>query len=197
VHDKDAFLQAAQLSADTYAEQSINPQVAYLMNSALKDVIAHGTGRGVQAVGLKRNDLAGKTGTTNDQKDAWFAGFNSDLVTVVWVGYDQPRSLYEYAANAALPSWAEFMKLILTKKPEHHMPQPPGIVSARINPDTGNLTTHWDKQSIFEYFIDSTVPAFSNQPQHSIGSSNRQPGTTPQLPTNDEKTILSSDERLF
>lgn len=166
VHDKDAFLKATQINPDTYAEQSVSPQVTYLMNSVLKDVITQGTGRGVRDAGLKRSDLAGKTGTTNDQKDAWFTGFNSDLVTVIWVGFDQPRSLHEYAARAALPGWTEFMKIILANKPEHHMPQPPGIVSVRINPETGNLATNWDRNSIFEYFTETTVPTAANAYRH-------------------------------
>ncbi|MFX7106270.1 hypothetical protein ABTI05_19180, partial [Acinetobacter baumannii] len=82
----------------------------------------------VKTFGLNRSDLAGKTGTTNDQKDAWFAGFNSDLVTVVWLGFDTPQSLHEYANKAALPMWAKFMKIALHGKPEHTMPEPPGIV---------------------------------------------------------------------
>jgi penicillin-binding protein 1A len=151
------------LQADNYANQAITPQVAYLMNSVLKDVIKLGTGRGVLKAGLKRDDIGGKTGTTNDQKDAWFAGFNSDVVTVVWVGFDQPKSLNEYAAKAALPVWVEFMKTALQDKPEHSMPQPSGIVSVRIDPITGRLANNAQSNSIFEYFTENTVPTKTYQ----------------------------------
>lgn len=205
VHDKETFLEATQISTDTYAEQAISPQVAYLMNSALKDVITHGTGRGVRQAGLTRTDLAGKTGTTNDQKDAWFTGFNSDIVTIVWLGYDQPRSLHEYAANAALPGWTEFMKNALANKPEHHMPQPPGIVSVRINTETGKLASHWDQNSVFEYFTESTVPtqtdsysramddnpSYPNLPETTSTYQNRHSRHKPQPSSTD------NDERLF
>ena len=166
IHDKDDSLQPEKNNTEKYAEQRISPQVAYLMTSVLKDVIKHGTGRAVIQTGLTRDDLAGKTGTTNQQKDAWFAGYNSHLATVVWVGYDQPRSLYEYAANVALPLWADFMKTTLANTPEHTMPQPPGIVSVRIDPETGDLANVWQKNSIFEFFTQDTVPKKRDPIEH-------------------------------
>lgn len=138
------------------ATRIITPQNAYLITSALKDVIYAGTAR--KASILKRSDLAGKTGTTNDQVDAWFNGYNGDLVTTVWVGYDKPKSLYEHGAQAALPIWMEFMGTILSGKPEHSVAEPDGITSARIDPDTGLLAYSGQADAVFEIFTDDTVP---------------------------------------
>ncbi|OAD23917.1 penicillin-binding protein, 1A family, partial [Candidatus Thiomargarita nelsonii] len=92
-----------------YAPQVINSRNAYMMSSMLKDVIRVGTGRRSK---LQREDIAGKTGTTNDLRDAWFAGYSPNIVTTVWVGFDKPRSLgrREYGGKVALPMWAEFME---------------------------------------------------------------------------------------
>lgn len=139
------------------ASSTISPQIAYLITSALQDVIKHGTGR--LALELNRGDIAGKTGTTNDQKDAWFAGYNSDLVTVTWMGFDQPRSLYEYGAEAALPMWIDFMGTALKGKPEHTMPEPAGLVTMRIDPHTGYPTKADDQNGVFEIFQENHIPA--------------------------------------
>lgn len=138
------------------APLAISPQIAYLMTSAMQDVITSGTGR--RALSLKRADLAGKTGTTNDRKDAWFAGFNSDLATVTWVGYDQPKSLYEYGAQAALPMWIDFMRDALKGKPEHSMPEPPDLITMRINPNTGYPAYAGETNAIFETFRTEDAP---------------------------------------
>ena len=122
----------------------------------MQDVITSGTGR--RALSLKRADLAGKTGTTNDRKDAWFAGFNSDLATVTWVGYDQPKSLYEYGAQAALPMWIDFMRDALKGKPEHSMPEPPDLITMRINPNTGYPAYAGETNAIFETFRTEDAP---------------------------------------
>ena len=138
------------------APLAISPQIAYLMTSAMQDVITAGTGR--KALSLKRPDIAGKTGTTNDQKDAWFAGFNSDLATITWVGYDQPKSLHEYGAQAALPMWIDFMKEALKGKPEHSMPEPPDLITMRINPNTGYPAYAGETNAIFETFRTEDAP---------------------------------------
>jgi len=137
------------------APETINPQVAYMMTSAMKDVVQYGTA--AQARSLGRQDLAGKTGTTNDKKDAWFAGFNSDLVAVAWVGFDQPKPIHEWGAQAALPMWMDFMQQALAGKPEHTMPEPPGLVTARIDPNTGKLASPWQKNTTFEIFRQDDV----------------------------------------
>ncbi|MFN7098099.1 MAG: penicillin-binding protein 1A, partial [Gammaproteobacteria bacterium] len=152
--------QATTINPANVAPETINPQIAYMMTSAMKDVVQFGTA--AQARNLGRQDLAGKTGTTNDKKDAWFAGFNSDLVAVAWVGYDQPRSIHEYGAQAALPMWMDFIQQALNGKPEHTMPEPPGLVIARINPNTGKLTQPWQKDSTFEIFRQSDLEEHQN-----------------------------------
>ena len=138
------------------APRILSAQNAYLMTSAMKDVIKKGTGR--RALVLKRSDLAGKTGTTNNQVDAWFAGFNSDLVTIAWVGFDQPKSLHEYGSQAALPMWIDFMKVALAGTPLHTMPEPPDIVSVRINKLTGMPADAGQNDTMFELFRKQFVP---------------------------------------
>ncbi|MCD6056014.1 MAG: peptidase [Gammaproteobacteria bacterium] len=139
------------------APHVITAQNAYLITSAMQDVIKMGTGR--QAAALHRRDLAGKTGTTNDQVDAWFAGFNPDLVMTVWVGFDNPQSLYEYGAEAALPIWIDFMQYALQHYPERSSPQPHGIVSLRINKETGLPASAADQNTLFELFEAGHVPS--------------------------------------
>ncbi|MEE9451922.1 MAG: penicillin-binding protein 1A [Gammaproteobacteria bacterium] len=146
----------ADITLEQYAPRIVNRQVAYLMTLALKDAIKSGTGR--PALALKRNDIAGKTGTTNDQKDAWFVGFNGDLVTTTWMGYDQPQSLGEYSVTTALPMWMNFMQTALAGKVENSLIQPPGLISVRIDPTTGLLARHDQKDSIFETFRREYAP---------------------------------------
>ena len=140
----------------TYAPHVISTQNAFLITSVLSDVIQHGTA--IQARHLRRSDLAGKTGTTNNQFDAWFAGYNHDLVAVAWVGYDQPQSLYEYGNKAALPIWIDFMQMALKNRPERPFEQPPGIVSVRINTSNGKRASANDSGAIFEYFMTPYLP---------------------------------------
>lgn len=144
-------------AANTYAPRVISPQNAYLITSTLHDVIQRGTA--TLARSLQRKDLAGKTGTTQNQVDAWFAGYNSDIIAVAWVGYDQQqRSLHEWGNQAALPLWIQFMQAALQGRPEHHMEQPPGIVSVRIDPLTGKRATANDPVGTFEYFMTPYIP---------------------------------------
>lgn len=147
---------AAQIEAANLAPRVLSSDIAFLMNSALKAVIQQGTGRAANI--LNRQDLAGKTGTTNDQVDAWFAGYNKDLVTTVWTGFDTPRSLHEYAANLALPLWIDFMKVALAKQPEQESTQPDNIVAVRIDPSTGLLAQYNQDNAILEYFRKNEVP---------------------------------------
>ncbi len=141
-----------------HAPRVLSPQVAFIMNTMLRDVIRHGTGR--RALVLRRSDLAGKTGTTNDQRDAWFAGFNPALVTIAWVGFDEPRPLgnHETGARAALPMWIAFMREALRDTEEIPLVQPPGIVSVRIDARTGELATADSPETLFEYFRADHVP---------------------------------------
>ena len=140
------------------AQQAMNPQVNYIMNDILNDVIWKGTGRRARA--LKRQDIGGKTGTTNDNKDAWFMGFNPDVLTGVWVGMDDYSTLgrWEYGANAALPIWLEYMQTALTGLPETKLPQPDGLVILKISPETGKLARPDDPNAIFEIFRKEQAP---------------------------------------
>lgn len=133
------------------APRVITPQNAFLITSALGDVIQRGTAK--LAKNLGRHDLAGKTGTTQNQVDAWFAGYNPDIVAVSWVGYDYPQSLHEFGAQAALPVWMQFIQAALKGKPDHSLPQPPGIVSIRVDPMTGKRASADDPVAMFEYFM--------------------------------------------
>ncbi len=145
-----------QIDPATIAPRVLSPDVAFLMNSALKDVIQQGTARAASV--LNRQDIAGKTGTTNDQVDAWFAGFNPDFVVTTWVGFDNPQSLHEYGAGLALPLWIEFMKVALLNAPDKESPQPDNIVAVRIDPNTGLLARSNQSNAILEYFREQDLP---------------------------------------
>lgn len=132
--------------------QIIRPQIAYLITSVLQDAIQSGTG--VRAKALGRSDIAGKTGTTSDWLDAWFSGYNRNIMATAWVGYDEPKSTREYGSVAALPMWMYFMQVALKGTPEDPPPMPPGIVSTRIDPASGRVTSN----GMPELFIDDNVP---------------------------------------
>ena len=141
-----------------HAPRTISSSVAYLMTLALRGVIQTGTGR--QARVINRHDLAGKTGTTNNQIDAWFSGFTPSIVTTVWVGFDQPQSLHEYGAQAALPIWIDFMRVVLKDMPEKSLPQPADIVTVRIDKETGLLARPGQGNAMFESFRSANVPRY-------------------------------------
>jgi len=140
------------------APRVISPENHYLMNSMMQDVIKRGTGRKARVLG--RNDLAGKTGTTNDQRDAWFNGFHPDLVAIVWVGFDsfKPLGRGEVGGRAALPAWIDFMKVALKDVPEHPLQMPPGMVTVRIDPHTGQRASVDQQDAIFEVFRAENAP---------------------------------------
>ncbi|MDX1513044.1 MAG: penicillin-binding protein 1A [Gammaproteobacteria bacterium] len=143
---------------DRLAPRVISPRNAWLMHSLMRDVIKRGTGR--RALSLGRADLAGKTGTTNDQRDAWFSGFNPDIVTTVWVGFDQlePLGRRETGARAALPMWIDYMRVALEGREEKYLEQPEGLVTVRIDPETGLLARANDENAIFETFYSERAP---------------------------------------
>jgi penicillin-binding protein 1A len=140
------------------AARAIPAQNAWIMNSMLQDVIRIGTGKPARR--LNRRDIAGKTGTTNDHKDAWFAGFNGKMVATAWIGFDQVRSLgkEETGAHAALPMWMDFMKTALAEAPETLMAQPAGITTVRIDPRTGKATSARNPKGVFEVFRADASP---------------------------------------
>jgi penicillin-binding protein 1A len=124
----------------------------------MKDVIRRGTA--IRARSLNRDDIAGKTGTTNDHHDAWFNGFNGDLVTSVWTGFDSDRTLGdgEEGSHVALPIWTYYIRETLAGVPRHGVPVPDGIVSVRISPQTGLLASSDNPNGIMEKFIEGNLP---------------------------------------
>ncbi len=136
------------------AEQAIDPRNAFLMTTMLRDVVRAGTA--TKALALGRSDLAGKTGTTNDSFDAWFAGYNHALVGVAWVGYDQPRSLgdRETGGGVALPIWIGYMRVALQGVPEMPLKPPPGVV----NMQTGDDGSAGDVGSSSDWFYSELPP---------------------------------------
>ncbi|HZR01850.1 MAG TPA: penicillin-binding protein 1A [Burkholderiales bacterium] len=138
------------------APRAIDERNAYVMFNMMQDVIRGGTG--ARAMQLGRGDLAGKTGTTNDQMDAWFAGIQRHLTAVVWIGYDLPRSLGtgETGAAAALPIWMHYMAAALKGVPQELPEMPAGIVAARINPETGLRSTA--PNAVLDYFYQEHLP---------------------------------------
>jgi penicillin-binding protein 1A len=141
------------------APQIIKPQIAYLLADMMADVIKRGTGQ--RARTLNRDDIAGKTGTSSDFHDAWFNGFNGDIVTTVWTGFDADRSLGgndDQAAHVAVPTWTYFMHEALAGTARHPVPIPEGIVSVRISPQTGLLASSDNPNGIMEKFIEGNLP---------------------------------------
>ena len=129
--EKGQVLAEAQpVSAGDESLLAIDPRNAYLMDSMLRGVTIFGTAARASAI-LKRHDLAGKTGTTNDQVDAWFCGYQRTVVGCSWIGFDQPKSLggRETGGSAALPTWIAYMGKVLKDVPESFMPQPDGLVA--------------------------------------------------------------------
>ncbi|MCV6588741.1 MAG: penicillin-binding protein 1A [Marinobacterium sp.] len=160
----------AQVTAIPVAERILDKQVSYLIYNIMQDVIKNGTGRRAKA--LNRGDLAGKTGTTNDQKDAWFSGFNRDMVATAWVGFDQPKTLgkREFGSTAALPIWIDFMKVALNEQPENGPTPPDGIVSVRIDPKSGQLAYAGQQDAMFEVFRKENTPKNRAVPPAAPGS---------------------------
>jgi penicillin-binding protein 1A len=134
------------------------------MRSMMMDVIRRGTG--VKAMELGRSDLAGKTGTTNEQRDAWFSGYNDALVTTVWVGFDShdPLGSNEVGGRAALPIWINYMRSALKDVPDRPHPMPEGLAQARIDPETGTLARLDNPDAIMELFEAGNLPRMEQRP---------------------------------
>jgi penicillin-binding protein 1A len=162
------------------APRVIDERTHFLILTMMQDVVKRGTGK--RALALGRNDLAGKTGTTNDQKDAWFAGFNPSLATTVWVGFDQPVTLgrWAYGSNTALPIWVDYMQQALDGVAERPYQQPEGIVSVRIDPETGLLAPPQQSSAIFEYFRQENVPTEMAKPAASSEQEQQKSGIVPE-----------------
>jgi penicillin-binding protein 1A len=148
----------AEEAGPQYAPRVISAQNAFIMRSMMREVVQRGTA--VRAKALGRNDIAGKTGTTNDQIDAWFSGFNDQVVTTTWVGFDNQRSMgnRETGGRAALPMWIEFMRVALEGSPENLQEQPEGLVTIRIDYETGKRADVESRRSLFEVFRVENAP---------------------------------------
>ncbi|MEO5561131.1 MAG: penicillin-binding protein 1A [Dokdonella sp.] len=146
------------------APRAIDARNAYLVTSMMRDVIRRGTG--AAAMVLKRNDLAGKTGSTNDHRDAWFTGFNAKIVASCWVGFDDFSSLGrgEFGAKAALPIWIDFMRTALKDMPEQAFDMPPGITRVRIDPVSGLLAAAGEPGAILEVMKTEDATRLASQP---------------------------------
>jgi penicillin-binding protein 1A len=155
------------------AERAIDPRNAFIMTTMMRDVVRAGTA--ARAMQLGRQDLAGKTGTTNDNVDAWFCGFNASMVAIAWIGFDQPKTLgtNETGAVAALPIWMSFMGKVLKGVPELPLLQPDGIAVAHVNPETGFREAD-DRSGIVEYFYSEFPPKTRED--------NLAPAGTPRVP---------------
>jgi penicillin-binding protein 1A len=155
------LLQQAQhnlLPQETSVESEvITPETAYIVSSGLRDVIRYGTARGAKV--LARDDLYGKTGTTNNQVDAWFAGYNPDIVAAVWAGYDdiKTQKLKGMGSRLALPIWIDFMRSALPRSMTP-LEAPDGTVQIRINRDTGLPAVGEEKNTMFEVFAKNNIP---------------------------------------
>jgi penicillin-binding protein 1A len=151
------------------APQTLSPQNVWLMTSMMRDVIQRGTGTRARVLG--RSDLAGKTGTTNDQMDGWFSGFNHAVVTTAWVGFDklEPLGRGETGGRSALPMWIDFMRVALQGVEEIDQQPPEGLVTVRIDPATGLLARSGQQDAIFETFMKDSVPTRTSDPAAADG----------------------------
>ena len=140
------------------APRVLDQRVHFLIDDMLKDVIQIGTAKRAKVLG--RKDIAGKTGTTNDQVDAWFSGYHEDIVASVWVGFDKPQTLgkSEYGGRAALPIWISFMREALSNKPEKQRLMPKGVVATRIDPESGARARASQVDSMKEFFLIENPP---------------------------------------
>ena len=159
------------------------PDEAYLITSALTSVVKDGTAKAANSL---QRPLAGKTGTTNLAKDAWFVGYSADYVAGVWVGYDEamPLGFGEAGAVTALPVWMAFMKAAEAGRPAVDFPRPPGIVSVRIDPVTGLLAAPDVGEGIDEEYLDGTAPTEVSTPTA--------PAATPGAATDDEAAAAAT-----
>jgi penicillin-binding protein 1A len=172
---------AGPLGAPQLAPRVISPQNDYIITDMMADVIRHGTG--ARALVLGRTDLAGKTGTTDDSKDAWFNGFNTKVVTTVWVGFDQERSLgeSEEGARTALPIWIRYMREALKNVPQEKLPMPDGLVQLRVSRDTGGLVSAENPDGMMETFMINHLPGAAATPANGQPTSEQTPAGTDSL----------------
>ncbi|HEY2932429.1 MAG TPA: PBP1A family penicillin-binding protein [Acidobacteriota bacterium] len=173
---------------------AIDPQTAFLMTTMLTDAVDYGTGAGVRGAGF-RLPAGGKTGTTNDFRDAWFIGFTPDVVTGVWVGFDEPRKIIRngYGATLAVPIWADFMKHCFNRPSVTGFLMPAGIERASICAESGLLATPACDNVHMEYFPGGSVPQ-SSCDKHGITEPSIDPDTGNS--STDPKAVSISISRL-
>lgn len=161
--DEGARFQAELDKIEIHNDTIADPRNVFILTDMLKDVIRRGTATDARKLG--RSDIAGKTGTTNDQVDAWFSGYSPDIATSVWVGYDQPETLghREYGSRAALPIWMDYMTVALKNHPDLPAIRPEGIASVKIDPETGERAAPDNPNAIFELFLEENVPEASDE----------------------------------
>jgi penicillin-binding protein 1B len=138
----------------------LRPQCAYLVNSILQGALDHGTGSGARRLGIA-GPLAGKTGTTNDRRDNWFAGYSPDRVTIVWVGYDDDAGTRLSGATGAVPVWSRFTRAMRPAAGYADFPRPPGLVRVTLDPETGELATPFCSRQVTELLPEWQVPTSS------------------------------------
>ena len=165
------------------AKRAISEQNHYLMHSMLRDVIQQGTARKARSLG--RRDIAGKTGTTNEQRDAWFNGFNHYLVTTAWIGFDDvsPLGRGEVGGRAALPAWIDYMQVALNGIEERLPDMPPGMVTMRIDADTGEPVGVGHPRAIFEVFEVDKAPEL---PKDNLTNTTREDPTGDSVPPTED-----------
>jgi len=163
VVEQEVVEQTDYVASPSPAPRVISEQNAYLVRSLMMDVVRRGTGK--KAMVLGRDDLAGKTGTTNEQRDAWFSGYNDEVVTSVWVGFDshEPLGRFEVGGKAALDIWIDYMRIALQDVPEQPFEIPEGIAKARIDPDTGLLARLENQAAIMEVFESGSLPPMEDE----------------------------------
>jgi penicillin-binding protein 1A len=168
------------------APQAISPANAFVMTDMMVDVVQRGTAQRA-ATELGRRDIAGKTGTTSDRRDTWFVGYNADVATAAWIGFDQERTLgeNEEGGRTALPMWIAFMKEALRDRPEHRQPEPPGVVRMWVSRSSGTPTRAGASGALFEAFLEQYAP----QPGTTYGGGDEAVGA--------ETIESSSDDSLF
>ncbi|AWX98790.1 peptidase [Marinomonas primoryensis] len=172
------------------APQVLDPEVNYIVYDMMRDVIKYGTGRRARV--LQRDDIAGKTGTTNDGRDAWFSGFNGNLVTSVWSGFDNssPLGRGEWGGSVSLPPWIDYMRDALKDTTPDFVPKPSSLVTVRIDPKTGERALPGQSNAIFEIFRKDHVPP---QRDLNLPSLNNNSGNESQ----EEKQENNALENLF
>ena len=169
-----------------YAPRVITAQNAYIMRSIMREVVQRGTA--VRAKALGRKDIAGKTGTTNDQIDAWFSGYNDQVVTTAWVGFDNQRPMgrRETGGRAALPMWINFMRVALDGMPENLQEQPEGLVTIRIDAETGKPADSSTTKSLFELFREENAPRQKAMVKSNSGNTN---GIVVNVPESEDEIV--------